>query len=126
MTARPLPTYASIILNPEDDFTTEVDIRTLPSDRLAQLRDEAAAAGDWGLVRDIDMASTSTNCTAADFLVANEVTHWEALTNLPGHGRVSSDLDAMADAMLKDWTFDGALVPDRADLIAALKVLRAG
>jgi len=70
------------------------------------------------------MSNTAT-CTAAEFLTANEVTHWEALTNLPGHGRVSSDLDAMADAMLKDWIFDGALVPDRAELVAALEALRA-
>lgn len=51
---------ASIIANPGDDFTTDVDLRTLTSDRLTALRDEAATAGDLELVAVIDSLTTPT------------------------------------------------------------------
>ena len=43
-----------IIENPEDDFLSPVDLRTLDSERLAALRDEAGAAGDSIMVDTID------------------------------------------------------------------------
>ena len=41
---------AYIIENPDDDFLSPVDLRTLDSDRLRSLRDE----GDYDMVRLID------------------------------------------------------------------------
>ena len=41
---------AYIIANPEDDFLSPVDLRTLDSDRLRSLRDE----GDYDMARLID------------------------------------------------------------------------
>lgn len=46
--------YTASIYDPEHDGTVEVDLRTLDTDRLRTLRDEAGAAGDLDLVATID------------------------------------------------------------------------
>jgi hypothetical protein len=65
----------------------------------------------------------TTNCHPADFLTANGINTW---ADLPaGPWAPDADTDVIADVMLANWTFDGALVPDRGELEDALVVMRA-
>ena len=65
---------------------------------------------------------TTANCTAQQFLTANEIKTFDDIANA---GTIATmwPIDAIADSMLADWKFDGAMVPDRAELVAAIKML---
>ena len=57
----PHPEFAAYVMAADGESTVEVDLRTLPADRLQALRAEAGAAGDHALVDAVDSLPTSPN-----------------------------------------------------------------
>lgn len=70
--------------------------------------------------------SAESGASVADFLEANQVETWADIVE-PGTAVIGDpvDFEATADNMIRNWSFDGELVPDRDELIAALRRLEA-